>query len=98
MTVSPASIENYYRICTDGTATRQVDRIMRWILKHHNGRIITAHVVAKYTGMPIQTVSGRVSDLVKDGYLEQEEKRIEDPITGNKSHRVYPIFVQGVLL
>ena len=96
--VSEASIENYYRICTDGTAKRQVDIIMAWILKHHNGRIITAHVVAKYTGMPIQNVSGRVSDLVKDGYLEQEEDRIKDTVTGNPAHSVYPIFAQGVLL
>ena len=96
--VSEASIANYYNLCESGDLKRQVDIIMAWILKHHNGRIITAHVVAKYTGMPIQTVSGRVSDLVKDGYLEQEKDRIEDPVTGNKSHRVYPIFAQGVLL
>ena len=96
--VSDASIENYYNLCESGELTRQRDLIMKWILKHHNGRVITAHVVAKYTGMPIQTVSGRVSDLVKDGYLEQEEKRIEDPVTGNPAHRVYPIAVQGRLL
>ena len=96
--VSPASIDNYYRICTDGTANRQVDRIMAWILKNHVGRVITAHVVAKHTGMEIQTVSGRVSDLVTAGYLVQTKKRMEDPVTGNPAHRVYPIFTQGVLL
>ena len=96
--VSLASIANYYRICTDGTADRQVDKIMAWILKNHVGRVITAHVVAKHTGMVIQTVSGRVSDLVTAGYLVQTKKRTEDPVTGNPSHRVYPIFTQGVLL
>ena len=94
---SDASIENYYNLCESGELRRQVDRIMHWILKHHNGRVITAHVVAQYTGMPIQTVSGRVSDLVKDGYLEQASVRIEDPVTGNPAHRVYPVFVQKTL-
>ena len=98
MPVSTASIANYYRICTDGTAKRQVDKIMAWILKNHVGRVITAHVVVKHTGMPIQSVSGRVSDLVKAGYLVQTKKRIEDPVTGNPSHRVYPVFVQKILL
>ena len=96
--VSLASIDNYYRICEDGTAKRQVDKIMAWILKHHIGRVITAHVIVQHTGMPIQSVSGRVSDLVKDGYLLQSPTRTEDPVTGNPSHRVYPIFVQGILL
>ncbi len=96
--VSIASIANYYQICEDGTAKRQIDKIMAWILKNHVGRIVTAHVIAKDTGMVIQTVSGRVSDLVKDGYLLQSPTRSDDPITGNPSHRVYPIFVQGVLL
>ena len=96
--VSLASIDNYYRICTDGTADRQVDKIMAWILKNHVGKIITAHLISKHTGMPLQNVSGRVSDLVKAGYLLQAPTRTEDPVTGNPSHRVYPIFTQGVLL
>ena len=96
--VSPASIANYYRICTDGTATRQIDRIMCWILKNHVGRVITAHLICQHTGMPIQNVSARVSDLIKAGFLLQSPTRTEDPVTGNPSHRVYPIFTQGVLL
>ena len=94
--VSRASIENYYLLVYTGERQRRQDRIMNWILRYHEGRIITRHVIAKHTGIVLQTVCGGVNRLIKSHFLNQDKETIPDPVTTNPVHRLRPIIPQPV--
>ena len=91
---SRASILNYHRLVESGDANRNQDKVMAWILKNYEHRIITRHVISFYSGMELQSVCGAAGRLVDDEYVKQDQDTIKDPITGNPSHRLYPIFPQ----
>ena len=91
---SRASILNYHRLVESGDANRNQDKVMAWILKNYEHRIITRHVISFYSGMELQSVCGAAGRLVDDEYVKQDQDTIKDPITGNSAHRLHPIFPQ----
>ena len=91
---SRASIETYHKLVLSGQAQRNQDKVMAWILENHKDRIITRTMISYRSGMKIQSVCGAVGRLVDDEYVKQDRETIPDPITGNPSHRLRPIFPQ----
>lgn len=94
MSPSRASIENYHEVVLSGKKSRQQDQIMAWCLKYGDGRVVTRHVISKYTGIAIQSVCGAVNTLIKDGFLVQEEETRPDPITTNPAHEIHVVYPQ----
>jgi hypothetical protein len=93
---SKASIETYHKLVLSGQAQRNQDKVMAWILNHHEYIIITRNVISERTGMKIQAVCGAVGRLVDDEYVSQDKETIKDPVTTNPAHRIRPVFPQPV--
>ena len=91
---SRASIETYHQLVLSGQAQRNQDKVMAWILKNYEHRIITRTVISYHSEMKLQSVCGAVGRLVDDKYVKQDRETIPDPISTNPAHRLHPIFPQ----
>ncbi len=101
MPVRQVSIEAYYDLVVSGKATTQKARIMKLLIDIK--RPITRHEITQWFSpynvaaghaegppIPLQSVTGHVTHLIRDGYA-RECGTGPDPITGNRANFVEPI-------
>lgn len=62
-------------------------KVMGWFHSQPNGSSFNRREISQRSGIPINSVCGRVNELVAKGYLEELPAE-RDPVTGKSAHPV----------
>lgn len=84
--VRNSSLDAYFYIRGNGTVLNQKGRIIEDLVKARTS--LTRVEISKRTGITINAVSGRVNELIRDGYLHESSQKRKCHFTGMY---VYPL-------
>ena len=90
--VRQTSREAYEEMVLSGRGATQRAIVLRFLLNFH--RPATRGEIAYHSGITINSVCGRVNELLKDGKIKEVDKRA-CTITKHPAYRVAPIVKSG---
>jgi hypothetical protein len=88
MSVRAASREAYDQIKADGRLSERQRDVMLFMHSLPKGTMLYRREIAQFSKIPINVICPRVLELIGKGYLEEEEEKTVDPVTGAPAHRV----------
>lgn len=77
------SRDHYRQLVVSGDAITKRDQLYVFMLRHQNH---TRSELAQAIGWPINSICGRVKELIDDGAVLESGKRRECRVTGNQVH------------